>query len=361
MADEDWLAAWLKLCLVPGIGSVTQRRLLERFGTPAAVLGAPAVEVLPFLNASARASWHAGADEHEVQRAIEWVTHTGHHIVTLDDPRYPKPLLQTADPPALLYVRGDVDLLDRPMIAIVGSRNASPAGAETARTFASALSAAGLTVVSGLALGIDSAAHRGGLEAKGSTVAVTGTGPDLVYPARNRSLAHDIAASGAIVTEFPLGTPPQSSNFPRRNRIISGLCRGVLVVEAALRSGSLTTARLAAEQGREVMAIPGSIHSPVSRGCHSLIKQGAKLVESAEDVLEELGWSTADAGSSRTPATDEPPHDPLLHALGFDVCDLETLAARLGAPAQDVMARLLTLELEGRIAALPGGRYQRIS
>lgn len=362
MATDTWLRDWLRLCLVPGVGSITQRRLLERFGTPGAVLSASTVEVLPMLNATARASWHAGADAGEVQRALDWSALPGHHLLTLDDPAYPQTLLQTPDPPLLLYVTGNVERLKGPMVAIVGSRNASPAGVETARSFAQALSDAGLTVVSGLALGIDAAAHRGGLAGSSSTVAVTGTGADLVYPARNRDLAHEIADRGAIVTEFPLGTSPHASNFPRRNRIVSGLCQGVLVVEAALRSGSLTTARLAAEQGREVMAIPGSIHSPLSRGCHSLIKQGAKLVESAEDVLQELGLSAGATTTrhARTPDRRIVDADPLIDAMGFDPCDPESLAHRTGMALQDVLARLLALELEGLVAALPGGRYQRI-
>jgi DNA processing protein len=239
---------------------------------------------------------------------------------------------------------------------VVGSRNATPQGLKTAQSFARAFSEVGLVIVSGLAIGVDSAAHRGGLEGRGSTVAVLGTGIDIVYPRRNEPLAEEILLRGALVSEFPLGTPPNAGNFPRRNRLISGLARGCLVVEAALDSGSLITARLAAEQGREVLAIPGSIHSPLSRGCHALIKQGAKLVESAQDVLEELGAPVAP--ETRSPEPSEG-HD-LLDKMGFDPCDIDGLIARSGLTAEIVSSILLQLELEGKVAGLPGGLYQRV-
>jgi DNA processing protein len=248
-------------------------------------------------------------------------------------------------------------LLDRPSLAVVGSRNATPQGLANAEAFAAALSRAGLTIVSGLALGVDTAAHRGGLEGSGSTIAVIGTGADRVYPARNRDLARRIAEAGLVLSEFPLGTPALAGNFPRRNRVISGLARGVLVVEAAQRSGSLITARLAAEQGRDVFALPGSIHSPLSKGCHQLIKQGAKLVDDVQDILDELGLSTAPVPSEAgAPARD----DSLLQLMGFDPCDTDTLAARSGRPVEQLSAALLELELDGRVASLPGGRYQRL-
>jgi DNA processing protein len=267
-------------------------------------------------------------------------------------------VLECANPPPLLYVTGSTELLSRPALAIVGSRNATPQGRATAEAFARSLSSAGYTIVSGLALGIDAAAHRGALEGSASTVAVLGTGIDISYPRTNEALAREIAARGAIVSEFPLGAPPLREHFPQRNRIISALARGCLVVEAALSSGSLGTARAALEQGREVFAIPGSIHSPVSRGCHWLIKQGAKLVESADDVLAELqpGFIrvTADPHVLASEAG-------LLPHMGYGPCAIDALTARSGLTAEAVSAMLLQLELEGRVGSLPGGLYQRIS
>jgi len=259
-------------------------------------------------------------------------------------------------------VRGRVELLSAQALAVVGSRNATVQGKANAEQFARVFSDAGLTIVSGLALGIDAAAHKGGLAGHGSTVAVMGTGMDIIYPRTNAALGEVIARDGALVTEFPLSMPPLAANFPRRNRLIAGFSRGVLVVEAALASGSQITARLAAEQGREVFAIPGSIHSPQSRGCHALIKQGAKLVESARDVLEEIGMPV-------TLAPDRPPvanHNPsgtipsLVQHMGYEPCDIGTLAARAGLTPEAVSAMLLQLELEGSISSLPGGLYQRL-
>jgi len=362
---DGWLEDWLRLTLIPGVGPVTLRRLLRSHGSPGAALRAPLAAVSADLaNAAARDAWTRGADPDAVSAALRWVAQPGHAVVTLSDPEYPQALLETADPPALLYVVGRVDLLGAPSLAIVGSRNATVSGIETARSFARTLSEGGLTIVSGLAAGIDGAAHEGALAGIGRTIAVIGTGADIVYPARHRDLAHRIAEHGTIVSEFPLGTRPANSNFPRRNRIISALSRGVLVVEAALRSGSLVTARFAGEQGREVFAIPGSIHSSLSKGCHALIKQGAKLVESAADVLEELRWTPAiNAGSpAGTPAPDTAPDadNPILLALGFDPCDVDVIANRAGMPVEAVTAKLLELELLGVVAALPGGRYQRV-
>jgi DNA processing protein len=277
-------------------------------------------------------------------------------VLTLADTAYPKQLLEIPDPPALLYVAGEARLLSSPARAIVGSRNATPQGLRNAHAFARALSDAGLAIVSGLAIGVDSEAHRGGLEGSGSTIAVLGTGIDIIYPRRNAPLADDILSRGALVSEFPLGTEPHAGNFPRRNRLISGLARGCLVVEAAVDSGSLISARLAADQGREVFAIPGSIHSPLSKGCHALIKQGAKLVESAQDVLDELGIPARRAEIAPKPGGG---HD-LLEKMGFDPCDIDELTVRSGLPAEAVSAALLELELDGKIAGLPGGLYQRI-
>jgi DNA processing protein len=288
-----------------------------------------------------------------------WLKDPANRVLAPADAEYPQRLLQLPDPPSRLFIKGRVELLSRPALAVVGSRNASAQGMVNAEAFARALSDAGLTVVSGLALGIDTAAHRGGLAGASSSIAVLGTGADLVWPARNRDLAHALAAQGTLVSEFPLGTRPLPGNFPRRNRLISGLALGCLVVEAAIDSGSLITARLAAEQGAEVFAIPGSIHSPLSKGCHALIKQGAKLVESAGDILEELRLP---APLARAPAG--PPADAraqrLLDALGYDACDLDTLALRSGLPAAELAALLTQLELDQRVAVLPGGLYQRL-
>lgn len=355
MADAN-LEDWLRFSLVPGIGGGYQRRLLKAFGSPGAALAANHGAVGAILPAAAHAAWRAGADPEEVARALDWAAAPGNHVLALGDEHYPQSLLETADPPSLLYAKGRVELLQAASIAIVGSRNATPQGRDTARAFARALGAAGLTIVSGLALGIDAAAHEGGLASAGSTIAIVGTGLDVVYPARNRDLAHRIAADGVLLSEYPLGTGAIAANFPRRNRLISGMSRGVLVVEAAIRSGSLSTARFAGEQGREVFAIPGSIHSPLSRGCHALIKQGAKLVESAEDVLEELGLGARAAPDLGAATSD----DPLLDAMGHDPCDLDTLVARSGLAVDALQVRLAELELDGVVACLPGGRFQRL-
>jgi DNA processing protein len=274
-------------------------------------------------------------------------------------------LLDTADPPVLLYLKGRRELLNRPMLGVVGRRNATAQGERDATAFARTLGEAGLTIVSGLALGIDAAAHRGAIDTAAGTVAIIGTGADRLYPARNADLARQIAEHGAILSEFPLGTPALAPNFPRRNRIIAGLAKGCLVVEAAPKSGSLITARLAAEAGRDVFAIPGSIHSPQSRGCHQLIRQGAKLVETAQDILEELAWATnavvapkVGAGGTAVPASDT--EEQVLTALGNTPCDLDTLSVRSGLTAANLLAILLPMELGGRVAQLPGGLYQRL-
>ena len=299
-----------------------------------------------------------------VARALEWAQRPGHALVALDHPAYPKALLEISDPPALLYTVGRLELLSHPALAVVGSRNATAQGARNAQAFARALSDSGLTIVSGLALGVDAAAHRGGLEGRNSTIAVLGTGVDVIYPPGNAPLAREIATRGLLVSEFALGFPATKQNFPRRNRVISGLTLGTLVVEAALSSGSLITARAALEQGREVFAVPGSIHSPLSKGCHSLIKSGAKLVESAEDVLSELGGGASLPGRNGiSPAAtirQSAEHSSLLEQMGFDPVDIDSLCARAGLSAQQVSAELLRLEMEGQVAALPGGLYQRL-
>mgnify|MGYP005851055149 CR=1 FL=1 len=367
---DDELAAWLRLLLSPGVGRDTARRLLAAFGAPQAVFAASVAArraVVPPPVADALAdppeAWPAQCDA-----VAAWLdADATRRVVTLGDALYPPALLQTADPPLLLFVQGRAELLAaRNALAIVGSRNPTAQGRDNARAFAAHFARAGWTVVSGLALGVDGAAHEGALEGGGGTVAVMGTGIDRIYPARHRELAHRIARDGALVSEFPLGTPPLAGNFPQRNRVIAGLARGTLVVEAALESGSLITARLAAEAGREVFAIPGSIHSPQSRGCHALIKQGAKLVETAEDVAEELRGAGAGMRQASLPLVAVPapadapaPEDPLLAAMGHDPVTLDALLARTGETVQRLSARLLDLELEGRIARLPGGLYQR--
>ena len=357
MIQPKGLAAWLRLTLIPEIGGETQRKLLAAFGLPEAIFAAGRLELRSILGSRADLLFDFDATE-AIETALRWQEHPEQHILTLADEAYPQALLQANDPPTVLYVRGQVELLNHRSLAIVGSRNPTPQGAKTAESFSRSLAAQNLCIVSGLALGVDAAAHRGALAAGGETVAVIGTGADRIYPARNKELAIAIAQHGAIVSEFPLGTPPLASNFPRRNRIISGLSWGVLVVEAAPESGSLITARLAAEQGREVFAIPGSIHSPMSRGCHKLIKQGAKLVETAEDVLEELG------SSNEAPRPEKQPEDasehPILQVLGHDPCSLDELAARTGLSADQLLPELLTLELEGLISTLPGNRFQRL-
>ncbi len=361
MAVCDALSYWLRLTLIPGIGGQTQRKLLAAFGLPESIFSAHYDDLRALINdKSARLILDTDTSA-LVDIACKWAQGSDQHIVTLADSDYPQSLLQIPDPPTLLYVRGRRDLLNRPSLAIVGSRNPTPQGIQNAERFAAALADAGLSITSGLALGIDAAAHRGALSVEGHTLAFIGTGIDRIYPARNKELAIEIAQKGAVISEFPIGTPVTASNFPRRNRLISGLSLGVLVVEAATESGSLITARLAGEQGREVFAIPGSIHSPQARGCHKLIKQGAKLVETADDVLDELHFSfQSQTGNSFTPA-EAPPPDVLLTAMGFDPCGLDELVLRSGLPAETLAVMLLQLELEGRISILPGGRYQLLA
>ena len=360
MAQPDDLAAWLRLLRSPGIGRDAARKLLAACGTPDAIFSARAAtlrEVVGSTLAAALAEPPAGHDEQLAATQVWLEGGAAHHIVTLGDPGYPAALLETADPPLLLYAQGRLDLLGAPALAIVGSRHASAQGLDNARAFAEHLSRAGITIVSGMALGIDGAAHEGGLAGRGSTIAVVGTGLDRIYPARHKALAHRIAEQGLLVSEFELGVHPLRENFPQRNRLIAGLSRGTLVVEAALPSGSLITARQALEAGRDVFAIPGSIHAPQSRGCHALIKQGAKLVDSADDILGELNWAAAPGAA--LPAVPAPSQDPLLDALGHDPVTLDALMARTGESAAMLAARLLELELDGRVARLPGGLYQR--
>ena len=373
--DPHELAAWLRLTLSPGVGNTAARKLLAAFGLPQAIFeqSLPALlQLVTPAQAKALQTPPPGLDE-LVARTQQWLQDSGpaaqtHAMATLGDAAYPAALLAMEDPPLVLYTLGAGALsaaqLER-SIAIVGSRNPTAQGAQNARAFAKSFSASGLTVVSGLALGIDGAAHEGALDGADpqhplSTIAVVGTGLDRVYPSRHLALAHRISQSGLMLSEYPLGTPPLAANFPKRNRLIAGLSRGTLVVEAAQPSGSLITARLAAEQGKEVFAIPGSIHAPQSRGCHALIKQGAKLVESAQDVLEELHFQPAFSGTDST-APDAADPDGVLAALGFDPAGLDALVARTGIDAATLQVRLLELELDGLVARLPGGLFQRIT
>lgn len=376
--ERDELAGWLRLALTPGVGDGTARRLLAAFGLPDAVFSQSRAALAQVCSAAQAGALAVPPETLDValDRTWQWLreadgTPTARAILTLADAAYPPALLQTADPPLMLYVMGQphsplTGLADH-AIAIVGSRNPTPQGAIDARLFARSLAASGVPVVSGMALGIDGAAHDGAIEGAApemalATVAVVGTGLDRVYPARHRELAHRIAQRGLIVSEFPLGTPPLSPNFPKRNRLIAALSRGTLVVEAALASGSLVTARLAVEQGKDVFAIPGSIHSPQSRGCHALIRQGAKLVESVHDIFEELQPGAMSRESARPPVDDgEAASEGLLAQMGHDPVSLDALGARTGMAAADLQVELLELELDGQVARLPGGLFQRLA
>ncbi|HET9577548.1 MAG TPA: DNA-processing protein DprA [Usitatibacter sp.] len=353
--EQDERCAWLRLTLVPAVNPRAQQQLLAALGSPQAVIDASTATVAQVAGSEVAQALARGPERELLERTLAWLSQDGHHLVTLADADYPKALLEGAAPPCVLYANGRRELLNAPAIAIVGSRNATPQGARDAEAFAESLSNAGLCVVSGLARGIDAAAHRGGLKGRSSSVAVMGTGADRVYPAANRDLAHALAQGGCLLSEFPIGTAACAGNFPRRNRLISGLSRGVLVVEAALHSGSLITARLAAEQGRDVFAIPGSIHSSLSKGCHELIRQGAKLVESAQDVLVELGLAGAKQEAPRKERT-----HPLLEKMGFAPVSIDQMAERTGVGAAALAADLSRLEVEGRVQALPGGWFQRI-
>jgi DNA processing protein len=363
-------APWLRFALTPGVGPAAVRDLLAAIGLPEDVFGASHATLARVVGPVLAGALLARDDERDaqVERSLDWAGHPEHHLLALIDPAYPPRLLEIGDPPPLLFVRGEPAALSRPALAMVGSRSATQGGLETAQAFARALGRAGLTIVSGLAAGIDAAAHQGALATPAGTVAVLGTGVDVAYPAANAGLADAIVAHrGAIVSEMPLGSEPRKASFPRRNRLIAGLSQGVLVVEAALRSGSLITARQAAECGREVFAIPGSIHSPLAKGCHQLIKQGAKLVESAQDVLAELPgglFAGAGAGADARPGTADARDTPVLRALGWDPADADTLARRLAGESGHVdagalAARLLALELAGAVERLPDGRYRR--
>jgi DNA processing protein len=366
------LGAWLRLTLIPGIGNAGARKLLAAFGLPQTLWQQSSTALRQLLSAAQVEAMRTEPDQLAalLTQTWDWLQEAPtdgvvRRIVVLGDADYPASLLRIDDPPLMLYLMGNATWADPTRsVAVVGSRNPSPQGAANARNFARALGQAGLTVVSGLALGIDGAAHEGALESVApgaqrlATVAVVGTGLDQVYPRRHQELAQRIARNGLLVSEYPLGTPPLSANFPRRNRILAGLAQGTLVVEAALRSGSLITARMSTEQGKDVFAIPGSIHATQSRGCHALIKQGAKLVESVQDVLEEMKLaSPADALADDDLSA---PAQGLLDFLGFDPVGLDALQARSGLDMADLQAQLMALELEGKVVRLPGGLFQRL-
>ena len=363
--NEDWID-WLRLIQTTGVGLDKARKLLSVFGLPSNIFKADfsaLSTVVPERVAMTLTKQMADDIVAQIERTRLWCEDQNNHVLTLADDAYPKALLDIADPPILIYVKGRLELLSAPSVAVVGSRNATAQGIANAEKFSEALSQSGLTISSGMAAGIDAAAHQGGLRGAGSTVAVIGTGADIVYPARNRGLAHLIADNGCILSEYPLGMPAIASNFPRRNRIISGLAKGVLVIEAAEKSGSLITARMAAEQGRDVFAIPGSIHSPLSKGCHQLIKQGAKLVESAQDILEELCLSpyTGIAETKNSELKIEPESDDwLLAALGYDPVHVDVLVQRTGCDIGSLTGQLLQRELEGKLESLSGGMVRRM-
>lgn len=360
-SQDKTLAAWLALLHCPGIGPRRYQILLDYYQHPEHLLDAGAGEINRLELPRESKDWLKQPDWERVAADLDWHRQSpDHHILTLHDPGYPERLKQIDSAPPLLFVKGRVELLATPQLGIVGSRNPSAGGRDNAFNFAQSLSHAGLTVTSGLALGIDAAAHEGALAGSGRTLAVAGTGLDRVYPARHRKLAHDIAAHGALVSEFPLGSLPMADHFPRRNRIISGLSLGILVVEAAPKSGSLITARLASEQGREVFAIPGSIHNPLARGCHNLIRQGAKLVETIDDIITELGLpnpgTAPQSNLAQCPELD-PSALKLLELMGHDPVSMDTLIERSGLPAEAVASILLVLELQGMVSCPAGGLY----
>jgi DNA processing protein len=372
--EREELAGWLRLVLTEGLGNGAVRRLLAAFGLPGNIFRQSDAALAQVVSAAQAQALRAEPPQLAAQLDItlQWLREAplSRRVTTLADAGYPASLLETADPPLMLYLMGQIGQPWPEAIAVVGSRNPTPQGLANARQFSQSFVQSGFTVVSGLALGVDGAAHEGALDAAAPgqlpTIAVVGTGLDRVYPRQHLELSHRIVEHGLLVSEYPLETPPLAPNFPKRNRIIAALSRGTVVVEAALKSGSLITAGQAAEQGKDVFAIPGSIHSPQSRGCHALLKQGAKLVETAQDVLEEFS-----AAPNRRPTAPEPDfatppseagRDPtgLLGALGFDPVSLDALVARTGLATSHLQAKLLELELQGELARLPGGLFQRV-
>jgi DNA processing protein len=354
------LEPWLALNAVSELTGAKWRRLVAAFGSPAQVLRQSQQSLARVVGSEIAAAVRQSTESPGVQAALEWARQPGHSVITLEDPRYPELLRETPDPPPLLYAAGRLELLARPVLAIVGSRNASAQGMRNAEAFARILSAHGLCIASGMALGIDAAAHRGALRESGGSIGVLGCGIDVVYPRGNAQLHRELQADGLVLSEFALGTRPLTHHFPRRNRVIAGLSRGCLVVEAALASGSLITARCAVDMGRDVFAIPGSIHSPLSKGCHYLIKQGAKLVDGAADVLDELGIAQQKHNAPDMGASVQPDAAEVLTALGHDPCDFDTLVERTGMAVERLAAVLTQLEIEARISRTDRGDYQRL-
>ncbi len=365
------LIPWLALNRLKGFGPKTILHLLERFENPQHVFNASNAD-LKQAGLSSTAINRVNNSDQQAEEDLAWLeAHPRHHIITLDDSRYPSLLKELNDPPILLYVNGDPDLLSMPQLAVVGSRSATPGGLEIAREFSHILSEAGLVITSGMALGIDAAAHQGALESTGKTIAVLGTGPDRIYPAKHLKLAEQIVNTGTIVTEFVPGTTPNKGNFPRRNRVISGLALGTLVVEAAKQSGSLISARFAMEQGKEVFAIPGSIRNPQAKGTHALIREGAKLVESVEDIIEDLGPLFLTLFSEQASVEDklaieaapdkkfEGEQKVVMENIGYDPVSVNELVERSGLTASKVSSILLSLELEGHVSSQAGGIYLR--
>lgn len=367
--DGQQARYWLALLRAPRLGSRKINRLLAEAPDPATLFNASTSFLDRFNLKGTTRNYLLNPDWSLIESDLIWLEQPNNHLVTILDPAYPPLLKETPDPPPALFVHGNPRALQQPQLAIVGSRNPSASGKQTAHGFAQSLASAGLTITSGLAIGIDAQSHEGALAANSQTIAVAGTGLDRVYPARHHDLAHRIAQQGALVSEFPPNTPARASHFPQRNRIISGLSLGTLVVEAATQSGSLITAHQAIEQGREVFAVPGSIHNPMARGCHALIRQGAKLVETAEDIIEELGplfgCLNPPPTSRAIPATIKPDHgldadyQRLLGNVGFDPAPIDRIIQQSGLTAEAVSSMLLLLELEGHVSSAPGGRYCR--
>jgi DNA processing protein len=363
------ITQWLSLNQIPGLGNAALCQLLAKFGSPEGIFSAKQSQLREVVDDDIAQKISKGVNLDLIAPTLKWLEKDNAHLVTFADSHYPQKLLEISNPPAVLYAIGNLNWLNHPAIAMVGSRSATPQGEKNAEEFAKSLCEQGLCVISGMALGIDGAAHRGALKANGATIAVVGTGLDIVYPARHRDLAHKIAERGLIISEFPLGTPSKAQNFPRRNRLISGLSLGCLVVEANIESGSLITARLSAEQGREVFAIPGSIHSPVTKGCHQLIKQGAKLVESVQDILEEINWlelknnlpSISPSGLMADLSTNRLETNTVLGLMGFDPINFEQILTSSGLTTEALSSMLMLLELENKITSLAGGNYQRLA
>jgi len=374
MKTTEELENWISLWRVSGVGAKYFQTLLSYFDDPAAVFKATSSSLKQAGISQNLADTILDSKGNDSAKPdLEWLNAAdNHHIITINCPEYPKLLKQTDSSPPLLYVHGELSIINDPQLAIVGSRNPTQSGMTSAYDFAKYLAQTGLCITSGLALGIDGSAHQGALDGNGPTIAIIATGIDRVYPAKHRDLAHKIVETGAIISEFPIGTQPRSGNFPRRNRIISGLAHGTLVVEAALKSGSLITARLASEQGREVFSIPGSIHNPLAKGCHQLIRQGAKLVETAQDILEEMSavidLSDVDQSileqSSNTDTTEtnniESEHQILLDKMGYDPIPIDKLVVSTGFKAESIAAMLLILELQNQVSSNGGGTYTRI-